>query len=333
MTTEIKKFCKKHDLTENQFYGIDKIEGDLDLSSLTSIPEGFNPIVGGWLDLSSLTSIPVGFNPTVGDCLVLSGLTSIPVGFNPTVGGWLDLSSLTLIPEGFNPIVGGWLVLRSLTSIPDGFNPTVGGWLVLCNLTSIPVGFNPTVGGDLFLSNLTSIPVGFNPTVGGDLFLSNLTSIPVGFNKSDYKNKYIPKLEWQDGKYIMVDGILSEVIHKRGNIYKVCDIVKKDKISYIVTDGINYSHGSSIKEAKEDLLYKISNRDKSIYNSLTTDSKLSFKEGIDCYRVITGACGFGVKDFVEKNNISKDKKYKISEIIELTKGWYGSDVFGNYFVR
>ncbi|MFA7658807.1 MAG: hypothetical protein WCY19_05180, partial [Candidatus Gastranaerophilaceae bacterium] len=44
----------------------------LDLSSLTSIPKGFNPTVGGYLDLSSLTSIPKGFNPTVGGYLYLS---------------------------------------------------------------------------------------------------------------------------------------------------------------------------------------------------------------------------------------------------------------------
>ena len=50
--------------------------GWLDLSSLTSIPEGFNPTVGGWLDLSSLTSIPEGFNPTVGGSLDLRGLTA-----------------------------------------------------------------------------------------------------------------------------------------------------------------------------------------------------------------------------------------------------------------
>ena len=50
----------------------------------------------GWLDLRSLTSIPEGFNPTVGGSLYLSSLTSIPEGFNPTVGGWLDLSSALL---------------------------------------------------------------------------------------------------------------------------------------------------------------------------------------------------------------------------------------------
>ena len=55
--------------------------------------------------------------PTVGGYLYLSSLTSIPEGFNPTVGGWLDLRSLTSIPEGFNPTVGGDLDLGSLTSI------------------------------------------------------------------------------------------------------------------------------------------------------------------------------------------------------------------------
>ena len=57
-----------------------------------------------------------------GGNLYLSGLTSIPDGFNPTVGGYLDLSGLTSIPDGFNPTVGGYLDLSGLTSIPDGFN-------------------------------------------------------------------------------------------------------------------------------------------------------------------------------------------------------------------
>lgn len=49
MKTEVKEFCKLHNLTEDQFYGKEKIEGSLDLSSLTSIPAGFNPTVGGSL--------------------------------------------------------------------------------------------------------------------------------------------------------------------------------------------------------------------------------------------------------------------------------------------
>ena len=52
-TNTIKAFCKKYNLTEEQFYGRTKIGGALYLSSLTSIPEGFNPTVGVSLDLRS----------------------------------------------------------------------------------------------------------------------------------------------------------------------------------------------------------------------------------------------------------------------------------------
>ena len=138
--------------------------GDLDLSSLTSLPDGFAPIVGGDLDLRSLTSLPDGFAPSVGGYLVWGhslrcrmvsrllwavlciwgSLTSLPDGFAPTVGGSLDLRSLTSLPDGFAPTVGGYLDLRSLTSLPDGFAPTVGGSLYLRSLTSLPDGFAPT---------------------------------------------------------------------------------------------------------------------------------------------------------------------------------------------
>ena len=127
----MKDFCKKHNITENQFLGKEKVGGFLDLYSVTSIPKGFNPTVGGSLVLDSLTSIPEGFNPKVGGDLDLRSVTSITEGFNPTVGGSLDLRNVTSIPEGFNPIVGGYLYLRSVTSIPEGFNPTVGGGLCL----------------------------------------------------------------------------------------------------------------------------------------------------------------------------------------------------------
>ena len=97
------EFCKARNITENQFFGVDKI--------------------GGSLDLAGLTAIPKGFNPTVGVSLYLDGLTAIPEGFNPTVGGSLNLEGLTAIPEGFNPTVGGSLYLRGLTAptkqLPD----------------------------------------------------------------------------------------------------------------------------------------------------------------------------------------------------------------------
>ena len=282
---EIEEFCKRHTLTIEQFNGTEKIESGLGLDGLTSIPEGFNP----------------------------------------TVGGNLYLNSLTSIPEGFNPTVGGNLSLNSLTSIPKGFNPTVGGSLYLGNLTSIPEGFNPTVGGSLYLGSLTSIPEGFNPTVGRDLDLGNNLTCECKELNTDFLN-------WENGKYISVDGIFCELMRKRGNVFS-CKKINKDEFFYVVTDGYGkYSHGETIKQAKEDLIYKLSNVDKSAYENLTLDDELSFEKAIECYRVITGACSFGTKNFVETVLPKKKKKYAISEIIELTIGQHGNQTFKQFFV-
>jgi len=219
--------------------------------------------------------------------------------------------------------VGGNLYLRNLTSIPEGFNPTVGGSLYLRNLTSIPEGFNPTVGGSLYLRNLTSIPEGFNPTVGGDLDLGNgLLCL-----KNELPAKYI--FTWQNGKYIKVDGIFSEVISKKGSVWKVKQI-GSSKHQFVVTDGENFSHGDAIKQAKESLIYKISDRDTSRYKNLTLESIITKADAIKMYRAITGACEAGTRDFVEKLNISKTE-VTISEIIVLTENQYGSNEFRRFF--
>jgi hypothetical protein len=382
MTKE--EFLKYVKITEDQFYGKKEIEDYLYLQSLTSIPEDFNPTVGGGLHLGSLTSIPKGFNPTVGGVLDLGNLTSIPKGFNPIVRGAIYLQSLTSIPEGFNPIVGGGLHLGSLTSIPEGFNPTVGGYLDLGSLTSIPKDFNPIVGGSIDLGSLTSIPEGFTPTVGDSLYLGSLTSIPEGFNPTvgdsldlrsltsipkDFNptiggylylgsltstpdgfnptvggyldlneelkkgikiNTPNPLMSWQGGKYVKVDGIFTEVLNVKGNVKKVKRI-GQDKEFYLVTDGNgNYAHGDTIQEAKEDLIYKLSKRDKTDYQGLSKDHKLTFQESIQCYRTITGACSAGVKSFIKSNNI-ENRDYTIAEIQALTKGAYGSSDFQNFF--
>ena len=219
--------------------------------------------------------------------------------------------------------IGGYLDLSSLTSIPAGFNPTVGGSLYLDSLTSIPAGFNPTVGGSLNLNSLTSIPAGFNPTVGGNLWLKDSSS-----------NQYTPLnnaiLSWQDGKYISADGMFTEVICKRGNVYKVKKL-NDSKEFYLVTDGLRHAHGNTIKDAKADLIYKLSN-DANIekYKGMKKDSVLPFADAIECYRVITGACALGVKDFIQSKRI-EERSYSIAEIIELTKGSYMYITFANFF--
>ena len=324
----MKAFCEKHGITENQFLGKEMINGSLWLHSLTEIPEGFNPTVSDSLNLNSVKEIPKGFNPTVGGYLYLSSLTEIPEGFNPIVERDLYLRLLKTIPEGFNPTVGGGLFLQSVTKIPKGFNPTVGRSLRLNSLKQIPKGFNPTVGWNLDLLSVKEIPQGFNPTVGWIINLSSVTQIPQGFNRSDYEEKNISLFEWDN--HIKCDDRFSEVISKKGNVWKLKDICK-DKIYYLVTDGNGkYAHGDTIKQAKDDLIYKISNRDVSQYQNIDLDEKYSFVECITMYRSITGSCSTGVKNFIETNGIKK-QSYSVNDIIGITKNNYGNESFNKFF--
>ena len=128
---------------------------------------------------------------------------------------------------------------------------------------------------------------------------------------------------------IEADGIISIILKKKGNVYKVVNL-GEDKPSYLLcVDGI-YSHGFTLKEAKDSLMYKISDRDTSKYENYRQSDVVSKEEAIKMYRTITGACEAGTRYFVENNNITK-KEYKISEIIRLTKGQYNSEKFAEFF--
>jgi hypothetical protein len=71
----------------------------------------------------------------------------------------------------------------------------------------------------------------------------------------------------------IIDNIVSKVIQEKGNVLKVINNGKTTE-SYIVSNGENFAHGTTIKEAKESLIYKISNRDTSEYNNLTVNSMI-----------------------------------------------------------
>jgi hypothetical protein len=156
----------------------------------------------------------------------------------------------------------------------------------------------------------------------------------------NYIEGYISKRENEDGFYmdingeriehIIADRILSKVISKRNGIYKVINHGENEETYIIERDGV-YSHGETLKEAKESLLYKLSDRDTSKYDNFKLTDEVSFEEAIQMYMCITGACSSGTKYFVD--NILKDKKdkYTIQEIINLTEGQYNSNRFKEFF--
>ena len=224
-----------------------------------------------------------------------------------SVKGCFDIwwTSITKLPKKL--MVGGDLNIRGkdITTLPDDL--IVGGYLNLrgTGITSFPDDL--TVGGYLYIRG-----TGITDT-------SKVNSRGINF------------IEWHNGRYIKSDGIFSEVVSRKGNVRRIKKI-GSDKIAYLVTDGHGrWAHGETLEEAKRDLIYKISNADKSKYENYTLDTKVTFEEGIEMYRVITGACFFGVKDFVENKLKTLKGEYKVSERISITKGEYGNKKLCEYF--
>ena len=177
------------------------------------------------------------------------------------------------------------------------------------------------VSGSIYLRSLTTMPEGVTLNAGGSIYLGSLTTPYI---------KTLYNTVWCGGRYIYADGILSEVVSSRGNVYRVRRIARKE-VSYLVTNGNGaWSHGATLAEARADLLYKLSDRDTSRYVGQDVKKKMTFGEAVAMYRTITGACAEGCKMFVRNKGLSTRKKYSINDIAKLTKGAYGSDVFSRF---
>ena len=261
-----------------------------------------------------------------GGDLYLSGtpITSLPEGL--TVAGDLDLSGtpITSLPEGLT--VGGWLDLSRtpITSLPKGL--TVAGNLYLAGtpITSLPDRL--TVGGclDLRETQITSLPEGL--TVGGDLCLRG-TQIT---NRTKFKK--LQNGDYVPGRYLYADGILMHVKRKRvlhGYTYYVGKINGQN----VIYDGKNYAHCKNFKSGVEDLAFKAAkDRGAEQYHNMPVDTELTVEEAKTMYRVITGACQAGTNAFVESLGKLKEK-YTIAEMIDLTRGQYGSTTFKDFWGR
>ena len=127
----------------------------------------------------------------------------------------------------------------------------------------------------------------------------------------------------------IIDDVKTIILNRKKNVLKGLFLDSLNPCYVVEKDGI-YSHGATLKEAKDSLIYKISNRDTSMYKDYSLDTVVTFEEGIKMYRVITGACEAGTRNFVE-GLAKKKKKYTVQEIITATKGQYGNETFKEFF--
>jgi hypothetical protein len=108
--------------------------------------------------------------------------------------------------------------------------------------------------------------------------------------------------------------------------------IKKGKIVgdkfFLAQQGKQNAHGTTAREALAELHFKTSSRDVAKYKSMPLDTSKTPTEWGFVYRAITGACQFGVKDFMKSKGKLK-RRYTLSEILVETNGAYRHDVFAN----
>jgi hypothetical protein len=130
--------------------------------------------------------------------------------------------------------------------------------------------------------------------------------------------------------YSFADQILAKIVSVKGNVSRVI-LAGNTKVSYLVTDGAAWSHGETLKAAREGLIYKIGSRDTTEYKKWKLETKVTLSQAIKSYRAITGACEQGVKTWMENRKVPESMT--IAQAIELTRGAYGADAYASFFKK
>ncbi len=163
--------------------------------------------------------------------------------------------------------------------------------------------------------------------MASEFIVNDGKKILVGGKADIVDGKKIKANRWyivEGGEWVEVDftdNVFSYVISNKSGVKKV----KTDngKILFVVSDDKgNSAHGNTIKEAREDLVYKaIAKFDGEL------PKKATGVEWVGIYRALTGACAAGVKNFVESTGKSLDDTYTAVQIAKLIHGQYGADKF------
>ena len=149
---------------------------------------------------------------------------------------------------------------------------------------------------------------------------------------TEYESLITPTFDqWLERGYVVADGIHQKLISQKtiGEV-TIYETEENKQKAYVARKGDKFAHGKTIKEAKNDLRYKISDRDTSKFKSWKKEDVKPTDEIIEAYMTITGACSFGTKQFC--NEIKLKDEYRVEDIFELTKGRFGAEQFKEFFV-
>lgn len=105
----------------------------------------------------------------------------------------------------------------------------------------------------------------------------------------------------------------------------------KKRVQYVASNGEFNAHGRNIKEAMEDLQFKIL-KSKNVQENIERICKQGFMTAND-YRVITDACRYGINKWLAENGYTWEDAKPIEEVLELVKGEYGYEKIKSEFEK
>ena len=166
-------------------------------------------------------------------------------------------------------------------------------------------------------------------SVGGYLYASgDFSHVKTNDTTAIQKCRALLLSSFAAAGFSFADGILARIVSRRGPVSRVI-ICGKTDVTFIITDGDVHSHGKTLKEARDGLLYKIRNHDTSEFKAWNLNTVVTKRDAIRAYRSITGACELGVRMWMEKGE--RPEKITVQGVIDLTAGAYGCDVFKEFF--
>lgn len=167
-------------------------------------------------------------------------------------------TGVNLVVKDGKPFYGGYLYLRDtgITALPD--NLTVGGYLYLRGTG---------------ITDEVKVNKTFSPKAIAAI--NRVSNRPIFW-------------KWNNRSYIKVDDMFTAIDSHHGNVYRVHKLNSREQL-YLVTDGENHwAHGNTLQDARADLIFKINDRDTSVYKNMSLDDTLTYEEAIAAYRTITG---------------------------------------------
>jgi len=259
-------------------------------------------------------------------------LTSLE-GAPEHVGGGFSCSGNQITSlEGAPESVGGSFSCsgNQITSL-EGAPESVGGSFYCYNnqITSLE-GAPESVGGNFSCYNnqITSLE-GAPESVGGSFYCENNQITSLEGAPSEHKPMFSVFLS---AGYVFADNILTRKKSQRKisakiTLYKTerLGFKKNAPVVYVATDGKKFAHGDTAKIALEELAFKTGRRDLTKYKNMPLDTKKTPEEWARVYRMITGACQYGTREFMARKTLKK--KYTLAEIIKETNGAFGHSKF------